>query len=174
MKSCNKPLLIIIVLGALPTIYINRLSVTTLAFIMRISCEGLSWPVVGVLPIRWIIFIPLCTLPNIVCFPSSQGVGASVTKNWEPLELGPELAIQRTPAPVCFNALVNSSSNFPPNMLSPPLPVPVGSPPCTIWCYEKWQASLSILHMAEVTSNIHTTKWKLTKSLITRWNIVSL
>ena len=112
--------------------YISRLSVTTRAFMIRMSLAGLSWGVVGVLPMRWTIFIPLWTLPNIVCFPSNQGVGANVMKNCEPFELGPELAIHNTPAPVCFKSLVSSSSNLPPNILSPPLPVPVGSPPCTI------------------------------------------
>ena len=33
---------------------------------------------------------------------------------WLPLELGPALAMDRIPAPVCFRALVISSSNFPP------------------------------------------------------------
>ena len=48
----------------------------------------------------------------------------------EPFEFGPELALERIPAPVCFNSGNISSWNFPPNIDSPPLPVPVGSPPC--------------------------------------------
>ena len=69
--------------------------------------------------------------------------------------LGPAFAIDRMPAPVCFSSCVwrrfvrvghvasvsacwrqlrrtrvISSSNFSPYMLSPPRPVPVGSPPC--------------------------------------------
>jgi hypothetical protein len=44
----------------------------------------------------------------------SQGVGAVVTKNWEPLVLGPALAMDRMPDPVCFSSRVISSSNFPP------------------------------------------------------------
>ena len=33
---------------------------------------------------------------------------------WLPLVLGPALAIDSTPAPVCFRSRVISSSNFPP------------------------------------------------------------
>ena len=33
-------------------------------------------------------------------------------KNWDPLVLGPALAILRIPAPVCFNAGWISSANF--------------------------------------------------------------
>lgn len=32
-------------------------------------------------------------------------------KNWLPFVLGPELAIERTPAPTCFRSRVISSSN---------------------------------------------------------------
>ena len=51
--------------------------------------------------------------PNIVCFPSNQGHGARVMKNCEPLVLGPELAIDSIPAPVCFNSGLISSVYFP-------------------------------------------------------------
>jgi hypothetical protein len=37
--------------------------------------------------------------PNIVCFPSSHCVGASVIKNWEPFVFGPEFAMDNVPAP---------------------------------------------------------------------------
>lgn len=40
-----------------------------------------------------------CLIPNIVCFPSSHCVGASVIKNWEPFVFGPEFAIDNIPAP---------------------------------------------------------------------------
>ena len=68
-------------------------------------------------------------LPKMVCLPSSQGVGASEMKNlrsrdasarkprtpiaalrsagartWLPLVLGPALAMDSTPAPVCFSS----------------------------------------------------------------------
>ena len=42
--------------------------------------------------------MPLTTRPNTVCLLSSQGVGTTVTKNWDPLVLGPELAIDKVPA----------------------------------------------------------------------------
>jgi hypothetical protein len=42
-----------------------------------------------------------------------HGHGAKVMKNWLPLVFFPELAIDRMPAPVCFNSLVISSSNLP-------------------------------------------------------------
>jgi len=38
-------------------------------------------------------------LPNIECFLSSHCVGAKVMKNCEPFVLGPELAIDKIPAP---------------------------------------------------------------------------
>lgn len=145
---------------------VNKCCVTKLARIIFMSFSGLSFWVVGVLPILWMIFIPLWTLPKIVCFPSSHGVGARVIKNWDPFEFGPEFAIHKIPAPVCFNAGVISSSNFPPNILSPPRPVPVGSPPWIICVliqpsqyWAQWLPKLSYL---------------LTKSRITRWNIISL
>jgi hypothetical protein len=37
--------------------------------------------------------------------------------------------VDKIPAPVCLSSLVISSSNLPPKLLSPPRPVPVGSPP---------------------------------------------
>jgi hypothetical protein len=58
------------------------------------------------------------TLPKIVCLPSSQGVGASVMKNCEPLVSGPLLALLRIPAPVCFSSRVISSANFAPERRS--------------------------------------------------------
>ena len=46
----------------------------------------------------------MIALPKTTCLPSSQGVLAVVMKNWLPLVLGPELAIESN---LC--ALVNSS-----------------------------------------------------------------
>ncbi len=43
--------------------------------------------------------MPELTRPNMACLPSSHCVGASVMKNWEPFVSGPELAIDRIPAP---------------------------------------------------------------------------
>ena len=65
-------------------------------------------------PIRLTIGIPAETLPNIVCFPSSHGVGARVIKNWLPFVFGPLLAIAKIPAPTIFNCGFNSSSNASP------------------------------------------------------------
>lgn len=63
-------------------------------------------------------------------------VGTTVTKNCEPLVPGPPLAILSVYGRSCLSVAWNSSSNSPPQMLSPPMPVPVGSPvwimkPCT-------------------------------------------
>jgi len=54
---------------------------TTLARTIRTSSTGLSSPSVLTIPMRCTTFIPLRTLPKIVCFPSNHGVGANVTKN---------------------------------------------------------------------------------------------
>jgi len=64
---------------------------------------------------------------NTVCFPSSQGVASVVTKNCEPFVLGPALAMLSVYF-VCFRSEI-SSSNFLPQILSPPVPSPNGSPP---------------------------------------------
>ena len=63
---------------------------------------------------RRITCIPDEMRPKTVCLPSSHGTGASVMKNWLPFVLGPALAIERMPAPVCFNSRVISSANLPP------------------------------------------------------------
>lgn len=55
-------------------------------------------------------------------------VGTTVMKNCEPLEAGPALAILSVYGRSCLSVEWNSSSNSPPQMLSPPMPVPVGSP----------------------------------------------
>src|SRR6266481_3239083 len=45
---------------------------------------------------------PSTTSPKMVCRLSSQGVAATVMKNWLPLVPGPELAIESFPAFECF------------------------------------------------------------------------
>ena len=75
-----------------------------------------------------------------------------VMKNWLPFEFTPLFAIETVPRAECckrhrvrtychnpscsntttFRVSLISSANLPPQMLVPPLPVPVGSPPCTI------------------------------------------
>src|SRR4051794_12154856 len=54
--------------------------------------------------------IPSLTQPKTVCFPSSHGAASVVTmKNWEPLVLGPALAIARAPRTTLWSLI--SSSN---------------------------------------------------------------
>ncbi len=106
-------------------------SSTTLAFSIRTWSIGLSSAPVFTSPILCTTLNPLFTLPNIVCFPSSHGVGASVillnheshtpynnidttNKNWLPLVFGPLFAMLNTPAPVCLREGSISSSNFSP------------------------------------------------------------
>merc|ERR1719242_1346096 len=57
--------------------------------------------------------MPSTTDPNTQYLPSNQDVFAVHKKNCEPLVLGPALAIERIPGPVCFK-LKFSSSNFMP------------------------------------------------------------
>lgn len=42
--------------------------------------------------------------------PSREGAGARVIKNWLPFVLGPAFAMEKMPAPVCFNSEFISSS----------------------------------------------------------------
>ena len=43
--------------------------------------------------------MPELTRPNMACFPSNHCVGPNVMKNCEPFVSGPELAIDKMPAP---------------------------------------------------------------------------
>lgn len=89
-------------------------SSSTYAFNTLTSSTGLSSTPVFTNPILFKTPNPLVTLPKIVCFPSNHGVGANVIKNWLPFVFGPELAMLRIPAPVCFSSGEISSSNFSP------------------------------------------------------------
>ncbi len=51
---------------------------------------------------------PSTVLPKMLCFPSSQGVGTKVKKNWLPSVFGPALAIERSPGVLCFTDGENS------------------------------------------------------------------
>lgn len=67
-------------------------------------------------------------------------------KNCEPLVPGPALAMLRVYGRSCLSVAWNSSSNSPPQMLSPPMPVPVGSPvwimkPCNAARRRRWRAT---------------------------------
>merc|ERR1711920_578475 len=57
--------------------------------------------------------MPSVTAPKTTCFPSSQAVFTVQRKNWEPLVLGPALAIDKIPGPVCLRVKF-SSANFEP------------------------------------------------------------
>eukprot|EP00955_Chlamydomonas_euryale_P014031 151325-Chlamydomonas_euryale.AAC.10 len=47
------------------------------------------------------------------CFPSSHDVFAVVMKNWEPLVLGPALAMDRYPGRSCFSVKFSSGNLVP-------------------------------------------------------------
>ena len=49
------------------------------------------------------ISIPSTTEPNTTCLPSSHSVFTVQMKNCDPLVLGPALAIERIPGPVCLS-----------------------------------------------------------------------
>lgn len=53
------------------------------------------------------------TLPNTVCLPSNQSHLLQVMKNWQPFVFGPELAIDKSPGPLC-EAMKFSSANLVP------------------------------------------------------------
>ena len=84
---------------------------------------------------------PEVTCPKQVFFPSSHSVGTTVMNHWLPFvsknkeydygwnySLGPALAYDRRYGKLCFNDGWNSSSKSPPQIDSPPVPLPVGSP----------------------------------------------
>ena len=50
--------------------------------------------------------MPLVTLPKTQCLPSSHAVCTVHRKNCEPLVLGPALAIESTPGPVCLSTVL--------------------------------------------------------------------
>jgi hypothetical protein len=52
-------------------------------------------------------------------------VGITVMKNWLPFVLAPAFAMLKVYGRSCLRFGWNSSSNSPPQMLSPPVPVPV-------------------------------------------------
>ena len=56
--------------------------------------------------------MPLVTLPNTVCLLSSQGVGTTVMKNWDPLVLGPALAMLNLRKENCICVILLSRSHF--------------------------------------------------------------
>lgn len=87
-----------------------------------------------------------CNLPNIVCFPSSHCVGASVMKNCDPFVSGPEFAIDNIPAPI---SILTFNSNIYTFII----------PPTTIFNYSLIQNKLNYLcvsnHRVSRHQNIH-------------------
>src|SRR5215469_17053967 len=61
------------------------------------SLCGLSCVLRATLEILSTTSCPSTTSPKMVCLPVSHDVGATVMKNWQPLVLGPELAIASLP-----------------------------------------------------------------------------
>merc|ERR1719473_2419275 len=63
--------------------------------------------------------MPSTTEPKTTCLPSSQSVLTVHKKNWEPFVLGPALAIDRIPGPVCFRIKFSSPELLAVDALSP-------------------------------------------------------
>ena len=75
-----------------------------------LGLDGRSPGPVSVASIASTVSIPETTLPKTVCLPSSHEASSIVTmKNWEPLVLGPALAIASAPRATLWS--LNSSSN---------------------------------------------------------------
>jgi len=74
----------------------------TVTFKIFTSWYGLSFLSVLTFSICWTTSIPFTTLPNTVCLLSSHGVATVVIKNWEPLVLGPALAMERVKGLSCL------------------------------------------------------------------------
>src|SRR6266480_4717633 len=93
--------------------------------------RGLSLESRGTFEILLATSCPSTTSPKIVCRLSSQGVAATVMKNWLPFVFGPALAIERNPAFEWFSEGWNSSANLYPG---PPMPLLCGHPPWIMNC----------------------------------------
>lgn len=70
------------------------------------------------------------TLPKTECWLFRCLHDLYVMKNCDPVVFGPELAMLSTPRLSCVMRDSNSSLILPPQRLSPPFPLPEGSPPC--------------------------------------------
>lgn len=68
---------------------------------------------VGTFSILRTVSNPSMTRPNTQCLPSRNSAGAVVMKNWQPFVPGPELAIERSPGPVCLTLKFSSSNCVP-------------------------------------------------------------
>jgi len=131
--------------------------------IILISSSGRSLNTL-VFSIRCITSNPCVALPKMVCLLSNQGymllnasvnihaiyirhllqhtVASVVTKNCDPFVFGPALAMLNVYGLSCFR-LENSSSNSRPQILSPPVPSPNGSPVCIMnFLITRWNMML--------------------------------
>src|SRR3990167_4904079 len=99
------------------------------ALIIFCSEAGLSEGPVWQFSIFSTTSYPSTTSPKIVWRIVSHGVAAVVIKNWLPLVFGPAFAIASRPLRSNTTSFETSSSNGLPQIDSPPMPVPVGSPP---------------------------------------------
>lgn len=90
-------------------------------------------------------------------------------KNCEPLEAGPALAILSVYGRSCLSVGWNSSSNSPPQMLSPPMPVPVGSP---VWIMKPYKQQKTEGFGEQKAAWIYSTEGRFSSlTLMTLWNM---
>ena len=100
----------------------------------RCAAAGASFRYVSTFSIARTTSMPLFTSPNTTCLLSRCGAGPQVMKNWLPFVFGPAFAMLRSPALVCLKWKA-SSSNLPPYIDSPPVPLcslksPARGPSC--------------------------------------------
>jgi hypothetical protein len=72
---------------------------------------------------------PSITDPKTVYFPLRWLCARYVIKNWLVFVFLPLFAMDSTPRLLCLSVGTISSLNLPPYILTPPFPVPSGSPP---------------------------------------------
>mmetsp|Transcript_18963 Transcript_18963/g.22697 ORF Transcript_18963/g.22697 Transcript_18963/m.22697 type:complete len:226 (+) Transcript_18963:230-907(+) len=73
----------------------------------------LPWPVLTFSILRTTSSPSPITRPNTTCFPSNQSVFAQEMKNWQPFVLGPLLAMESSPGPVCLPVKFSSLNLVP-------------------------------------------------------------
>ena len=100
----------------------------------RCAAAGASFKYVSTFSIARTTSMPLFTSPKTTCLLSRCGAGPQVMKNWLPFVFGPAFAMLRSPALVCLKWKA-SSSNLPPYIDSPPVPLcslksPARGPSC--------------------------------------------
>mmetsp|Transcript_42680 Transcript_42680/g.71223 ORF Transcript_42680/g.71223 Transcript_42680/m.71223 type:complete len:210 (-) Transcript_42680:554-1183(-) len=101
-------------------------------FWMIIACSGRSSESVCTFSMAESASPPPTSLPKTVCLLSKCFADLYMMKNWDPFVWGPELAILSTPRPSCVRLERSSSLKGCPQMDLPPVPSPLGSPPCTM------------------------------------------